>query len=338
MRSMPMFLNPPRAALAGGALAAALVFSAEAADAAPFGIVPARMPEVVLIDFGSFRYQGQRRTFRTHLLVQEGSRAAVARVEHVINVDCTTGASSAFQWRTYSAAGPVQDASRGPVVSVASAYKSPVAAAMVVRAACNQPTAVMIRPRRLDEAVAFARQSARRFEENAARPDRPALPRERQSRATRAALQAFTEGCALHLGDLAGAVAALNAQGLRPPPPAFSPPFSRAPNDTLLLRPEPDLGIAAVVAPDALTCRVYLQQGELAVLRSDFIRVVEGIARPGVVVAKVSETTTGPVANLAYRVSVPAQTGAGADRLFSLTTNTAPASGVGAILTVAAVR
>jgi len=104
------------------------------------------------------------------------------------------------------------------------------------------------------------------------------------------------------------------------------------------LLPQPDTGVAALTQPDGLACSVYLQRGDSVKLTADFVSLIEGVARPGVVVKKAVDWTTGATTNLTYRVYAVAASPGSADRAFSITINAAPNASMVAILTAAAVQ
>jgi hypothetical protein len=156
-----------------------------------------------------------------------------------------------------------------------------------------------------------------------------------------AGVRAFIDACGSHIGNLSEMEGYLRNAGFTPAPKDFAARLLHGGPGNVWLMPLPDR-VAVATQTDGLLCRVYVQGGDVKQERSYFMRTIEGIARPGLVVTKTSDgdisTGNGPARYVAYRVSArPARPGT-TDRLYSIATSDSPTAPLSAIMTVAAAK
>jgi hypothetical protein len=158
------------------------------------------------------------------------------------------------------------------------------------------------------------------------------------TQATDLAFIAFGKACAPNVGNAAGMETEIKAEGFLPAPPVIADQLSKDRSEAVWLFPGPDIGVSVLTKPGGLSCRVFLQRGDLTKLTSEFRAVIQGVAGPLLVVKKVSDQDVGPLHILAFRVHKDPQPAGSADRAFALTVNRSANSGVAAIITSAAVK
>jgi hypothetical protein len=151
----------------------------------------------------------------------------------------------------------------------------------------------------------------------------------------------LVEGCAGNVGNVAASEKYVAGNGFVAAPSDFAAHLLKGEIGKVWLLRAPN-GVAVVTHPDGLNCQTYVQHGDVEKYGRYFKRVVEGIARPGIVVEKTGEreikTGAGPAQYLAYRVGVLQPKPGMVDRLFSLTTIVSPSAPFSVRMTVAAAK
>jgi hypothetical protein len=155
-----------------------------------------------------------------------------------------------------------------------------------------------------------------------------------------AGIRTFLQACA-HIGDLSATDSYLRGAGFTPAPQDFAARLLKGGTGDVWLMPLPDR-VAIVTQPDGQLCRVYIQGGDADKEEKYFVRIIEGLARPGLSVTKTSDQKISsgkwPTHYLAYRVGAkPAKIGA-TDRLFSIGVTDSPGAPLSTIMTAAAVK
>jgi hypothetical protein len=155
-----------------------------------------------------------------------------------------------------------------------------------------------------------------------------------------AGVRAFIDACS-HVGSLSETEGYLRDAGFIPAPNDFAARLLHGGSGNVWLMRLPDR-VAVVTQPDGLLCRVYVQGGDVTKELSYFMRVIEGIGRPGLVVTKTSDgditTGSGPARYVAYRVVPPSSKPGTIGRFYSITTTNSPTAPLSTIMTAAVAK
>jgi hypothetical protein len=154
------------------------------------------------------------------------------------------------------------------------------------------------------------------------------------------AIRAFGGGCGANVGKAEDVIRDIESNGFLPAPPQITAALLRGEPGRVWLFPRPDIGVAVLLQPDGMRCRVWVQRGDVDVAASAFVRLVEGVAGRGIAVEKERDGPPAgdgggqPVHQIVYRVGVRPPLPDRADLVFALTTNRSPTASVQIVFTV----
>jgi hypothetical protein len=159
---------------------------------------------------------------------------------------------------------------------------------------------------------------------------------------SRAALVAYGDGCAAHVGHAVEMNTWAQQNHFVPAPPRVVALFAARAASTAWIVPGPGVSLALVAQQDGLLCHVYAQHADVDLARALFVKLMEGVRRPGLLVEQKqdAEVVRGDrrVRVVAYMVQREQHQPGEAARAFAITLNAAPDAAFAIIATAGAVK